>query len=199
MDKTVLYGASGHAKVVLDAMELNNIKDIFLIDDNSAISNLGKYGVLHSGTIKFSKNDRVLISIGDNAIRKKLVKNVKAAFFSIVHPKSIIAESVVINTGTFIAAGVVVNPDTQIGCHVIINTSASIDHDCKIGDFVHVAPSSALCGGISVGEGTLIGAGATVLPNVNIGSWVTVGAGAIITKDITDGATVVGTDRIIKE
>ena len=190
MNRYILYGASGHAKVILDAMECRNIETIGLVDDNPNISNLGKYTVHQP--LDVSKEDSVLVSIGNNTLRKKIVARLAANFFTVIHPSSILAKSVEIMEGSFVAAGVVINPDTCIGSHVIINTSASIDHDCKIGDFVHIAPNATLCGGISVGEGSLIGAGAVILPNINIGKWVTVGAGSVITNDIPDNLTVVG-------
>lgn len=190
MARYVLYGASGHSKVVLDAMELNEFKNILFIDDNENIKQLSHYKVLPSSHL--GANDKVILSIGSNEIRKRLVKNLNTSYFSVVHPKVVMARSVEFKHGVFMAAGVVINADTKIGSHVIINTSASIDHDCNIADFVHIAPNATLCGGITVGEGTLIGAGATVLPNIKIGNWSTIAAGAVVTKDVPDNATVVG-------
>lgn len=197
MGKHILYGASGHAKVILDAMELCNIDNICLLDDNADLSKLGKYSVDQKVNIELSEEDKMLVSIGNNKIRKALVSKLDIEYYSVIHPKTVLANTVHVHSGSFIAAGVVINIDTIIGRHVILNTNASIDHDCKIGDFVHIAPNATLCGGVTIGEGTLIGAGATILPNVKIGSWVTVGAGAVITKNIADGVKVVGNNRII--
>lgn len=197
MNRLILYGASGHAKVIFDAIKLNDQKEVILVDDNPAVKSLGELVVLSSGIIEV--NDRVLISIGNNKTRHILAERLGVNFFSVVHPNAVIAKSVEIGEGTFIAAGVVINPDTSIGQHVIINTSASIDHDCRINDFVHVAPNATLCGGILVGEGSLIGAGATVIPNLKIGKWSTIGAGAVVTSDVPDNTVVVGNPaRIIK-
>lgn len=197
MGKHILYGASGHAKVILDAMEICNIDNICLLDDNANLLKLGKYNIDQKVNVELSKEDKMLVSVGNNKIRKTLVSKLDIEYFSVIHLKTVLANTVYVHSGSFIAAGVVINTDTIIGRHVIINTNASIDHDCQIGDFVHIAPNATLCGGIIIGEGTLIGAGATILPNTNIGSWVTVGAGAIITKDIGDGVTVVGNNRIL--
>lgn len=190
MDRHILYGASGHAKVVLDAMEFSGFKNIALVDDNADIKQLSHYKVEHSSHLQ--ANDKVILSIGSNKIRKKLAEKLAVSYFSVVHPKAVVAGSVELKNGIFIAAGAVINASTKIGAHAIINTSASIDHDCTIKDFVHVAPNATLCGGITVGEGTLIGAGATVLPNINIGKWATIAAGAVVTKDVPDDVTVVG-------
>lgn len=188
----ILYGANGHAKVIIDALQLNEIENIILVDDNSNVKQLMGYEVASPKILDNKQKTYVLISVGNNKIRKEIVNKLDTNYHSVIHPNVVIAESVKIDKGTFVAAGVVINPDTKIGNHVIINTSASIDHDCNIENFVHIAPNATLCGGISIGEGTLIGAGATILPNLKIGSWITVGAGAVITKDISDYSVVVG-------
>ena len=51
-----LYGASGHAKVIVEILEENGIKVHGLFDDNSDIKSLLNYSVLGSSDLK--KNDR---------------------------------------------------------------------------------------------------------------------------------------------
>lgn len=192
MSKTILYGASGHAKVILDAMKLRSIEDIVLVDDNPEIRKLAGYQVVQAKTLNIMEDHLILISIGNNSTRKKIVEKFNGKYFNVIHPSAIIAHTVKVGLGTFIAAGAIINPETVVGNHVIINTSASIDHDCKIGNFVHVAPNATLCGTVRVGEGTLVGAGVTVIPNIKIGKWATIGAGSVIIEDIPDHAVVVG-------
>jgi len=192
MPRKFLYGASGHAKVVIDILSKNGVKEFILLDDNQKLKRLNGYLINYPGEINFSQDDEFLITIGDNKTRERLGKRIDMSFFSAIHPSVTLGAGVSVGQGSVIMAGAVINPDTRIGRHCIINTKASIDHDCCLEDFVHVAPGSTLCGGVTVGEGTLIGAGATVVPNVKIGRWVKVAAGAVIIQDIADNKVVIG-------
>ncbi len=194
-----LFGASGHAKVILDILSATGEKVLGFIDDDPAKKELWGIPVLGNTMAHQSSWTPCLISIGNNRLRKKVADQVQTSYSNAIHPSSVVADSVEIGEGTVLMAGAVINPDTKLGRHVIINTRASVDHDCSIGNFVHIAPGCTLCGGITVGEGTMIGAGATILPNITIGKWATIGAGATVTQDIPDHATAVGCPaKIIK-
>ena len=67
-----LYGASGHAKVVLDIIKSNNdfVSGIFDDDTDKNKFQEVKYLGLYEGNDQISINDEVLISIGNNQIRK---------------------------------------------------------------------------------------------------------------------------------
>ena len=189
--KMYLYGASGHAKVIIDILKATGMEVNALFDDNPEILNL--YGKKVSGKyLGQSLEAPIIISIGDNAIRAKIANSIKTDFGTAIHPGAIISSSVQIQEGTVVMQGVVVQADTQIGKHVIVNTKASVDHDCLIGDYAHISPGAILCGGVQVGEGTHVGAGAVVLPLVKIGKWCKIGAGAVVIKDVPDGVIAVG-------
>ena len=194
----ILIGASGHAKVIIDSLQLSGESISCLVDANPEINELMGYSVIHDA--KFTPGDEPLIfSIGSNEIRQKLAQHYQANFGRAIHPQTIIDESVALGEGTVVMAGVVVNRDTVVGKHAILNTSCSIDHDNELGDYVHISPNATLCGGIKIREGTHIGAGATIIPNISIGAWATVGAGAVVIEDVPDYATVVGNPaRVIK-
>ncbi|CAN5373247.1 acetyltransferase [soil metagenome] len=190
----VFYGASGHAKVVIESWIESGGDINGIVDDNEKVTSLMGLPVVGS----FAKEKDVLgdeefiISIGSNAIRKKIVGNINVNYGRVIHPKTTLSATCTIKEGTVVMAHVVVNAHTVIGKHCILNTSSSVDHDCVIGDFVHIAPGTVLCGNVTVGEGTLIGAGSVVLPGVKIGSWVVIGAGSVVTKDVGDHITVAG-------
>lgn len=194
-----LYGASGHAKVIIEILELSGIKIIGLFDDNPLIQDLIGYRCFGPLTNSNQVNDNFIISIGDNLLRKKISERFILEYGQAIHPTVIISERTQILNGTVIMGHAIINSGSSIGAHVIINTSASVDHDCKIGDFVHISPNATLCGGVSIGEGTHFGAAAVAIPNVNIGKWATIGAGTVIISDVPDYAVVVGNPgKIIK-
>lgn len=195
----ILFGASGHAKVIIDILEKQNIDIKFLVDANPKIRSLQSYEVKSEKEYSPKIEDEVIISIGSNSIRKKLAEKINSSFGWAIHPSSILGDDVSIGQGSVVMAGAVINSSTHVGNHGIINTSCSIDHDCSIADYVHVSPNATLCGTVSIGEGTHVGAGATIAPNLSIGKWATIGAGAVIIKDVPDYAVVVGNPgRIIK-
>jgi sugar O-acyltransferase (sialic acid O-acetyltransferase NeuD family) len=195
----LLYGASGHAKVIISCLRANGQTITAIFDDDLTKKELWQIPVVGSYRPDFETNEELIISIGYNHIRKKVSELIKNPFGQVVHPSAIVDESVQLGEGTVVFHGAVLQADTQIGKHVIINTSASIDHDCVISDFVHIAPNSTLCGNVCVGEGTLIGAGTIVTPNLKIGKNCLIAAGSVITKNIPDNAIVRGNPaRIIK-
>jgi hypothetical protein len=70
--KTLLYGASGHAKVICSIFESMDVIVDSIFDDNNRIKSLNNYKVINDYDSKYESNLPVLISIGDNVIRKKI-------------------------------------------------------------------------------------------------------------------------------
>ena len=190
--KNYIYGAGGHGKIVLDAMQKSKLKCEGFIDDQ-VLKEWMDLPVFASSFLNDLNNIELHIAIGNCKAREEVVnkfQNLK--FVSIYHPNAIISSRAKIEVGTFLAAGSIIGPDAKVGKHSIVNHHAVIDHDCSVGDFCHIAPHVSLGGGVKVGQGVLIGAGAIVLPGMKIADYVTVGAGSIVTNDIASGVTVVG-------
>lgn len=190
-----LYGASGHAKVIIDIVNSMGLPIDGIFDDNINICNLKGVDVKHI----WKGESPIIISIGYNEIRKRIAEKLDCQFAKAIHTSAIISPSVSIDDGSVVVAGAIINADAIIGKHCIINTGASVGHECVISDFVHVAPHSTLCGNVSVGEGSWVGAGSVVIPGVKIGKWCTIGAGAVVIKDVPDNAVVAGVPaKVIK-
>lgn len=184
-----LYGAGGHAKVIMDILKAEGKLVEALIDDNEGVDELMGVKVLHNVNCEISP---LIVSIGNNRIRRSIAEKVDAVFGMAVHPSAIVSGSARIDVGTVVMQGVIIQACVQIGSHCIINTGASIDHECVIDDFVHISPRVTLCGNVHVGEGTWIGAGTVVIPGVKIGKWTVIGAGSVVDKDIPDGVLALG-------
>ena len=192
-----LYGASGHAKVIIDIIKANQLELNALFDDNEQLTNLSGYPIWSPSLI----NEKIdlLISIGNNEIRRKIAETLPMNFVTLAHPSAIISPTATLDSGSVVMQGAILQSDVKVGKHVIVNTAASIDHECVLADYVHVSPNSTLCGNVSVGEGTWIGAGSVILPGVTIGKWCTIGAGSVVAKDIPDFCLAVGNRcKIIK-
>lgn len=190
-----LYGASGHAKVIIDILETSGVRVDGLIDDNPNINQLQGYPVQHT----FTGESPFIISIGNNKIRKQVVERLQTSYGKAIHSSAILSPTAKIGDGTVVMQGAIIQADAKIGKHCIINTGASVDHECVIGDYVHVSPHATLCGNVHVEEGSWIGAGTTVIPNLSIGKWCVIGAGSVITEDIPDHVLAFGNPcRIIR-
>ena len=195
----LIYGAGGHAKVVIEAIEANQIAIGAVFDDDSSRSKILDYPVVGRYSSTTSPGDLLIVAIGDNLERTGVSRRVRHGFATVSHPSAVISPRSVIGEGSVVLHNSTVQSLSMIGRHVIINTSASVGHDCQVEDFVHIGSNSTLCGGLRIGSGTQIGAGATVIPNISIGKWCVIGAGATVTKNVADFSVVAGVPaRVIR-
>ncbi len=192
-----LYGASGHAMVIMDILNACGIELEGLVDDNPALDELQGVPVHHAPI----PGAEYLISIGNNAVRKKVAEKLAGSFTkALVHPTALVSPRASVGEGSVVMQGAIIQSCASIGRHCIINTAASLDHECRVADFVHISPHATLCGNVQVGEGSWIGAGATIIQGIRIGQWSLIAAGATITHDVPDCVLVAGTPgRIIKQ
>lgn len=188
-----ICGAGGHAKVVLEILEVSRQRCAGIFDNNPDIKELLGYPVLGRWAPALTgEGTAVILAIGSNAVRKELSGTMTCDWGSAIHPAANISTRAVIGEGSVVMAGVSVNSSVRIGRHAIINTNASVDHDCVIEDFVHISPNAALAGNVTVGEGTHVGIGAVVRQGIKIGKWSVIGAGAVVVKDVPDNVVIVG-------
>ena len=199
--KALIYGASGHSKVIIDIVEREGkYKIAGLVDDNSKIHGEEFCGYPVTGGFDFLEKDikhnyKVILAVGNNSVRKKLWERVKPLGYELIcaiHPSVQVGKDVLIGSGAVVMANVVINSGTRIGENAIINTGATVDHDCLIGDYVHISPGAHLGGDVEIGDLTHIGIGVSIIPNIKIGKEVVIGAGAVVIEDIPDNVTAVG-------
>ncbi|AGK52655.1 acetyltransferase [Bacillus sp. 1NLA3E] len=202
-----IIGQGGHSKVITDLLSLSKKHSIIGYFDDRHIDLTVKdntfFGpvIMVKKLLDYFKDIKVIIAIGDNKIRKKIVERLgfsEESYITLIHPSAIISPSAKIGTGTVIMAYSVVQADTEIGRHSIINTSTVIEHDNVIGDFVHVSPNVTLTGAVQIEEGVHIGAGASIIPNLSIGEWSVIGAGATVINCIPSFCTAVGVPAKVK-
>jgi sugar O-acyltransferase (sialic acid O-acetyltransferase NeuD family) len=195
----LLYGASGHAKVIISCLRANGVEVFAIFDDDVSKKELWGVPVVGAYDPNFEPNQPIIISIGYNNIREKIAELIQHKVGQIFHSSAEVDDSVRIGEGSVVFHHATIQADAVVGKHCIVNTSSSIDHDCQLADFVHIAPNATLCGSVQIGTGTLIGAGSIVAPNLKIGKNCLITAGSVITRNIPDGAIVRGNPgRIIK-
>lgn len=200
-ERIVVFGASGHAKVVIDILERQGLYEIaFLVDDDPGLKGTRFYGhdIVGGKQELLNIKDQIcggIVAIGNNKARISVAKwltDNQIDLVSAIHPSVQLGRGVTVAAGTVIMAGAIINSDSRIGRNSIVNTKASIDHDCTIGDGVHIAPGATLCGTVSVGDGTFVCAGVTIIPNLTIGRNALIGAGSTVIHDVYDHELVVG-------
>lgn len=204
IDKPVLViGAGGHTKVLVDALLLQKVNIVGILDcqsDQTGKKILGIPIIGNDGVISAYHPTEVLLvngigSIGKTLLRQSVFVKFKKnnyRFATVVHPGAILARDVLLQEGAQVMAGAIIQTGCSIGGNSIVNTGAKLDHDCKIGVHVHLSPGSTLCGGCIVEDGVHIGAGATVVQGLRIGRESIIGAGAVVLKDIAAGKIAFG-------
>jgi UDP-N-acetylbacillosamine N-acetyltransferase len=209
--KLVIWGASGHALVVADAIRLNGQYEIagFIDDVHPERSSEQFCGarilggreqldiLLEQGIIK------LILGIGNCRARLELSEFACRKGFqlpTIIHPGAVVASDSSISCGSVILAGAIVNSAARIGDNVIVNTAASVDHECLIEDGVHIGPGVHLGGRVFVGRAAWVGIGATVRDGVTIGAGAMVGAGSVVVNNIPEGVLAYGVPaRVVKK
>lgn len=197
-ESILLYGAGGHAKVVIEVCRAAGVSIMGIIDDEPHAESLLGIPVLKASLFDWAAlppGFRFLVAIGDNRARANVFDKLVVqggAPHSVAHPFTVISPTASIGRGIVAMPGVIINAGTTIGDNCILNTGARIDHDCSIGRHSHVCPGAILAGGVSIGDYSLLGAGAACIPKVRIGSDVTIGAGSVVVRDIPDASLAYG-------
>ena len=197
-DKILIFGASGHAKVIIDVIEKEAKYEIVgLIDPNKdegeeilGYKILGKEEDL-ANFLSITDISGGIIAIGDNWVRKKVKEEIEKnipdfEFVSCIHPSAQIGKNVRMGPGTAVLPGAIINSSCELGSHCILNTNSSLDHDSRIDDYVSLAPNATTGSNVVIGKCSAISLGANIIQNVKIGKHCVVGASSLVLKDIED-------------
>lgn len=204
MNKIILVGGGGHAKVLINLLKLLGKYNIAGILDPklergttvSGVSVLGNDGLFPDIYQQGVRNACIAIgSLRDNSRRKTLYEKLRETGFSVpplIHPQTIISRDSQISEGVQIMAGAIIQAGSVIGQNAIINTGTVIDHDCVVGENTHICPGAVISGGVAISDNTFVGAGATIIQGVKIGRNSIVAAGAVVIDDVPDNSKVMG-------
>lgn len=198
----VVWGASGHARVVADALVASGGRvAAFYVDvdvGNATAEFEGRPVVVSPADLERLLQSGVtdaIAAIGDNRVRTRCSATLRSLGFEllrIVHPSAVVSPSARFEAGTFLAAGSILNPGARVGRDVIVNTGASVDHDCVVEDGAHLSPGVRLSGRVRVERLAWLGTGAVVKDGITIGEGSIVGAGAVAVRDVPPGVVVYG-------
>ncbi|MGO4110912.1 acetyltransferase [Paenibacillus sp. YAF4_2] len=204
-NKTVIIGAGGHAKVIVDILRSDphveligcigrdphaNVLGLPVIGGDDILPELLEQGIHHA-----------FVAIGDNAKRHALALHVENLGFELINaisPRAYLASHVTLGKGVAVMPGSVIEPDTRIGSYTIINTGATVDHDGNIGMACHIAPGCHLSGNVTVGDESFLGTGVSVIDGMHIGEGCIIGAGATVIRPIPSYSLAVGVPATVK-
>ena len=203
MDEILVIGASGHAKVIIEAIEYHKKYKIYGIIDSfkqkgDSVLGYKIIGTEHCIPDLVKKGiTKGIVAIGDNWTRYQMHQKIKKLaplfeFITVVHYSAIISPSVKIGKGTAILTNVKVNTDSKIGDGCILNTNASFGHDSVLSDFSSIAPGVTVAGNVSIDFCTAISLGANIIQGISIGKHSIVGAGSLVLTDVADFKKVFG-------
>jgi sugar O-acyltransferase (sialic acid O-acetyltransferase NeuD family) len=204
VERVIIVGASGQARVVIDILELaGRCAIVGLVDRRVAPgTHVGGHPVLGTDLDLARLSDETgathyLIAVGDNHTRGLIAARIadeqpRLRPATAIHPSAVIARSARIGEGSAVMAGSVINPGATVGCHCIVNTGATLDHDSVVGDFASLAPGVTTGGDVRIGAFAAIGIGATVSHGIEIGEQTVVGAGSTVVRSLGPGVVAWG-------
>ena len=162
-------------------------------DPAKAFGNFEGYPLL--GSVEKASKDHpgasVFIAVGDNAVRRKIYRQLRGHDFpALIDPSSQVSPTTEFKHGTFIACEAVVSVGTEIGKFVIINARAGVGHDSTVGDFANIAPGVSLSGHTVIGEDVMMGTNSCTAPGMMVGAGATVVCGTPVLKNVAPGTTL---------
>lgn len=190
--KKIIYliGAGGHARSLLNLLELNRfiVSGIF---DNSFQKDRRELisGYILKGKIKdiaVALHPTLVLAIGNNKERERLFHTFSSQLLhdNVIHPTAQIERQVTIGRSNQIFARAYINTHVRIGDNNILNTGCIIEHESKIGNHNHISVGAILCGRVTVRNRCFIGAGSVVIDKIKIGDDITVGANSVVVEDL---------------
>jgi len=204
-DPVLVFGAGGHARSVIAAIEHGGLFRIIglLVEQDPARTHedgivmghrvLGGFDALERGMLQGCTG--VVLAIGDNGARARIAGRLGELAIpvrSVVHGLACIAPDALLGDGCFIHGFAHVGPGAVVGSGVIISSHCSVGHGSEIGDWAHLTPGVRLGGNTHIGASAFLGMGCAILPGVSVGAAASVGANSVVHRDVADGAVVAG-------
>ena len=202
--KVVIFGCSGHAKVVVDILESNEDYKLIGFIDRFIPENTNVLDYKVIGTESFLpklmkkyKFNKGVIGIGDNFIRSKVVNFIKKIapdfkFINCIHNSAKLSKYCDFGVGNVVMPGVSINASSIISDHCILNTNSSLDHDCRMKSYSCLAPNSAVGGNCIIGKYSYVGIGASIFHGVEIDENCIVGGGSVLNNNTKSNSTYYG-------
>lgn len=150
MKKLLIIGAGGHGRVLAEVAMACGYDRVDFLDDRNpcAVGTTDRAEALAGGY------DGVIVSIGNNDLRRTLIQRLQAVdapIATLVHPRAFVAPSATLGEGSVVLPGAVVNTNASVGKGCILSIGALVDHDATIDDFSHVNAGAVVAAGKRAG------------------------------------------------
>jgi len=150
MKKLLIIGAGGHGQVLAEVAVACGYDRVDFLDDRNpcAVGTTDRAEALAGGY------DGVIVSIGNNDLRRTLIQRLQAVdapIATLVHPRAFVAPSATLGEGSIVLPGAVVNTNASVGKGCILSIGALVDHDATIDDFSHVNAGAVVAAGKRAG------------------------------------------------
>jgi sugar O-acyltransferase (sialic acid O-acetyltransferase NeuD family) len=187
--RLLILGAGGHGRSVAEAAMLSGQYVLAgFVDDGMAVGS----PIWHTSVLGSTADlkayaalcDKVVVAIGNNALRESLVTRLVGLGFeltTVIHPKAIVSPSAVIGQGCAIMAGAIVGTEAQLGLGVIANCGSVVDHHAQVHDFGHLGVNACMAGGAILGRKAWMQAGSALGYGAHVPADVVLAAGVALT------------------
>lgn len=202
--KVVIFGSSGHAKVIADMIESGSSFELIgFIDKFKSVGDevlgykvIGGEQSLANLMVEYGFYQGV-VGIGDNFVRSKVVGIIMEQapnfqFVNCIHKSANISNHCQFGSGSIVMPGVTVNVSANVGDHCILNTNSSLDHDCIMKDFSSLGPNASVGGDTKIGALSHIGISAAVFQGILVGENCVIGGGSVVKKNARDNTVYFG-------
>lgn len=182
-EKLLLAGAGGFGRVILE----HAIKeyDCAFVDDGpfEMVDGIPVIGKTRDLDRLYPEYKLLLVTIGDNALRKELYE--RAAMIGYSFPNIIVASAYIspraaVGKGCIILNNAVVQNHARIGDGVILNAGVEVHQDSVIGDYVLIYANSVVRSLAHVGNRAWIGSTATIANRAVVPDGSVVEDGAVV-------------------
>jgi sugar O-acyltransferase (sialic acid O-acetyltransferase NeuD family) len=212
MEDILIFGASEHARVVIDIVEREGRYRIRGLLDSYKPVGYTVAGHQVMGTEKDLPRlvdelgvRKGIVGIGDNWTRRKITGLLRAAvpgfeFVTAVHPSAYITPGVALGAGTIVMGQAWIGIDLAIGEGCVVSSKASFEHDSCMAPFSSLGAGVTCGGNVYLGECSALCIGVTVIHGVRIGKFTVIGAGSTVLSDVPDGVVAYGLPaRVMRE
>ncbi len=205
MYNIIIVGAGGFGREVyqwsLAAFDKNEYKiKGFLARDASELDGFAINAPIigHEDDYEIQENDRFIIAIGNIAIKKRVVENLKkkgAQFLTLIHPTALIFSNSKVGEGVVICPYVILTDSVEIDDFVMLNVYVYCGHDSKVGKYSILSPYSTLNGGAILDDEVFIATHSTITGSRNVGKGSIIGANSLVLHDVPEGSKVIGVSK----
>jgi sugar O-acyltransferase (sialic acid O-acetyltransferase NeuD family) len=206
-----IFGASDHARVIIDIVELEGRYRIRGLLDTykpkgmevAGYPILGAEEDLPALMLKYGVHQGIL-GIGDNWTRRRITRRLQELasdfkFVNAIHPSARVTRDAKLGPGTVVMAFSYVGLNTTVEEGSVIATRSMLEHDGAMGPFATLGAGTVTGGRVTLGACAAVCLGVTIIHGISVGDHTVIGSGSTVIDDIPDHAVAYGSPaRVVR-